>query len=64
MEIEAAIAELERQVIYYEKLLDKSIANNEILANTKAILHKLKELSKELTELKKLKATTKTKNHL
>ena len=54
-EIKAAIAALESQVRYYENLLDKSISNDEILANTKAILRKLKEVSTELIELKKLK---------
>jgi hypothetical protein len=54
-EVRAAIAALESQVMYSEKLLDKSISNDKILANTKAILRKLMEVSKELIELKRLK---------
>jgi hypothetical protein len=56
-EIDAAIAALETQLNQYAKLLDQSIMNNEIFAKTKVILRKLKEVSKELNELKKLKAT-------
>ena len=54
-EISAAIVVLEKQLTHYEKLLDESITNNEILAKTKIILGKLKEISKELNELKKFK---------
>jgi hypothetical protein len=56
-EIDAAIAALETQLNQYAKLLDQSIMNNEIFAKTKVILRKLKEVSKELNELKKIKAT-------
>ncbi len=55
-EVAAAIAELENQLRYYENLLDHSIGNNEILAKTKVILLKLKEVSQELNELKNFKA--------
>ena len=55
-EINAAITKLENQLGHYEKLLDESITNNEILAKTKVILRKLRQVSKDLNELKKLKA--------
>jgi cell shape-determining protein MreC len=54
-EIKAAIISLESQLKHYEELLDRSIDNDEILAKTKIILQKLKEVSKELNELKRLK---------
>jgi hypothetical protein len=54
-EIDAAIATLETQLNHYAKLLDQSITNNEIFAKTKVTLLKLKEVSKELNELRKLK---------
>jgi len=54
-EINAAIVALESQLKHYEKLLDQSISNNEILAKTKIILLKLKDISQELNELKKYK---------
>jgi hypothetical protein len=54
-EISAAIDSLEKQLNHYEKLLDESITKDEILVKTKIILLKLKEVSKELNELKKLK---------
>jgi hypothetical protein len=54
-EIKAAIVALESQLKQYEELLDRSITNNEILAKTKVILQKLKEVSRELNELKSLK---------
>jgi hypothetical protein len=54
-EIKAAIISLESQLKHYEELLGRSIDNDEILAKTKIILLKLKEVSKELNELKKLK---------
>ncbi|HEV7424705.1 MAG TPA: hypothetical protein VGO21_06005 [Candidatus Paceibacterota bacterium] len=53
-EVNAAIAVLEAKLQHYEKLLDRSISNNEILAKTKVILQELKQVSKELNELKKL----------
>jgi hypothetical protein len=55
-EISAAIALMESELKHYEKLLDESIANNEILAKTKIILRKLKKVSQDLNELKRLKA--------
>jgi cell shape-determining protein MreC len=55
-EISAAIDLMESELKHYEKLLDESIANNEILAKTKIILRKLKQVSQELNELKRLKA--------
>jgi hypothetical protein len=55
-EINAAIIALEAQLSHYEKLLDQSISNNEILAKTKVILRELRKVSQELNELKKLKA--------
>jgi hypothetical protein len=55
-EISAAIALMESELKLYEKLLDESIANNEILAKTKIILRKLKKVSQDLNELKRLKA--------
>ena len=57
-EINAAIATLEAQLKHYENLLDQSINNNVILAKTKIILRELKQVSKELNELKKLKGET------
>jgi len=62
-EITAAIVVLEKQLKNYEKLLDESIANNEILAKTKIILLKLKEVSKELVELKKLESDNSENHH-
>jgi hypothetical protein len=55
-EINAAIVLLESQLKHYEKLLDESITNNEILAKTKIILRKLNQVSEDLNELKRLKA--------
>ena len=54
-EINAAITELELQLMHYEQLLDTSITNGEVLAKTKVILHNLKEVSRQLNELKRLK---------
>jgi hypothetical protein len=54
-EINAAIVLLESQLKDYEKLLDESITNNEILAKTKVILRELKQVSEDLNELKRLK---------
>jgi hypothetical protein len=54
-EIEAAITVLEAQLSHYEKLLDQSISNNVILSKTKIILQELRQVSKELIELKKIK---------
>ncbi len=55
-EITAAIELLESQLKHYEKMLDDSISNNEILARTKVILRELKKVSEDLNELKRLKA--------
>jgi hypothetical protein len=55
-EISAAIVLMESELKHYEKLLDESIANNEILAKTKVILRKLKQVSQDLNELKRLKS--------
>jgi hypothetical protein len=54
-EINAAIYKLETDLKHLENFLDHSIANNEVLAKTKVILHQLKQVSKELSELKKIK---------
>jgi len=54
-EINAAIHLLENELKRYEKLLDDSITNDEILYKTKIILRKLKKISEELNELKRLK---------
>jgi hypothetical protein len=54
-ELNAAISVLENELKRYEKLLDESITNNEILAKTKIILRKLKQVSEDLNELKRLK---------
>ena len=54
-EINAAIHLLENELKRYEKLLDDSITNDEILYKTKIILRKLKKISGELNELKRLK---------
>ena len=51
----AAILALEIQLKHQEELLDQSFAKNEILAKAKVIFLKLKELSKHLDELKRLK---------
>ena len=55
-EINAAIVLLESELEHYEKLLDESITNNEILSRTKIILRKLKQVSEDLNKLKRLKA--------
>jgi hypothetical protein len=55
-EINAAIAALEAQLRHHEILLEQAIDKNEILAKTKIILRKLREISRELNELKKIKA--------
>ena len=55
-EINAAIVLLESQLKHYEKMLDESISNDEILAKTKVILRKLNQVSEDLNELKRLKA--------
>ena len=54
-EINAAIILLENQLKEYEKRLDESITNDEILSKTKIILRELKQVSEELNELKRLK---------
>jgi hypothetical protein len=54
-EINAAIILLETQLKEYEKRLDESITNDEILSKTKVILRELKQVSEELNELKRLK---------
>ena len=53
-EINAAIILLESQLKNYEKLLDDSITNNEILSKTKVILRELKKVAEDLNELKRL----------
>ena len=55
-EVNAEIKALEIQQRQYEKLLDQSISNNEILAKVKVIYHDLKAVSDKLKELKKLHA--------
>jgi hypothetical protein len=63
-EVNAAIAALETQLHHYENLLDQSISNGEILAKTKLILHNLREVSRQLNELKKLKEENVTRKKL
>lgn len=58
-EINAAIAALEKQLKHYENLMDQSITKNEIFSKTKIILRQLREVSKELIELKKIQAKNK-----
>jgi len=60
-EVNAAIAALETQLHYYENLLDQSISEGEILAKTKLILHNLREVTRQLNELKKLKEENTTR---
>jgi|GEM_PF-1905920 len=48
------IRDLEIQMAHYEKLLDLSFRNNEILAKTKVIYHQLKKISERLTVLKQI----------
>ena len=48
------IRELEIQMAQYEKLLDLSFRNNEILAKTKIIYHQLKKVSERLTAIKQI----------
>ena len=55
-EVNAEIKALEIQQRQYEKLLDQSISNNEILAKVKIIYHDLKAVTDKLKELKKLHA--------
>ena len=46
------IRDLEIQMTHYEKLLDLSFRNNEILAKTKVIYHQLKKISEHLAAVK------------
>jgi hypothetical protein len=46
------IRDLEIQMAHYEKLLDLSFRNNEILAKTKVIYHQLKKISERLAVVK------------
>ena len=55
-ELYATILALEIQLNYYEKLLDKSIRDNEVFAKTKKVLQDLKEVTGRLDYLKKLHA--------
>ena len=48
------IRDLEIQMTHYEKLLDLSFRNNEILAKTKVIYHQLKKISERLAVLKQI----------
>jgi len=48
------IRELEIQMAQYEKLLDLSFRNNEILAKTKVIYHQLKKISERLAVIKQI----------
>ncbi|MEJ0081997.1 MAG: hypothetical protein WDM78_13850 [Puia sp.] len=48
------IRDLEIQLAQYEKLLDLSFRNNEILAKTKVIYHQLKIVSERLMAIKKI----------
>jgi hypothetical protein len=48
------IRELEVQMAHYEKLLDLSFRNNEILAKTKIIYHQLKKISERLAAIKQI----------
>jgi len=46
------IRDLEIQLAQYEKLLDLSFRNNDILAKTKVIYHQLKKISERLAAVK------------
>jgi len=48
------IRDLEIQMTHYEKLLDLSFRNNEILAKTKVIYHQLKKISERLAAMKQI----------
>ncbi len=48
------IRDLEIQLAQYEKLLDLSFRNNEILAKTKVIYHQLKIVSERLAAIKQI----------
>jgi hypothetical protein len=48
------IRALEIQMAHYEKLLDLSFRNNEILAKTKVIYHQLKKISERLAAMKQI----------
>lgn len=48
------IRDLEIQMAHYEKLLDLSFRNNEILAKTKIIYHQLKKISEQLAAIKQI----------
>jgi hypothetical protein len=48
------IRDLEIQMAQYEKLLDLSFRNNEILAKTKIIYHQLKKISEQLAAIKQI----------
>lgn len=52
----AEIDALELRLKDYEKYLEESLNNNEILAKTKIILHEINRLSLKINELKKLDA--------
>ena len=54
-QLDEAIIELEMLLDHYEKMLDTSISNGEILGKAKIILHNLNEVSKKLHELKRVK---------
>jgi hypothetical protein len=53
-EVNTAILKLELQLKNYEKQVDKSAVSKEIYTKTKVILRKLKDVSNDLYDLKKL----------
>jgi hypothetical protein len=48
------IALLEKHLLYYQDLLDKSIESNEELAKSKALLHEIKKIKIRLEEIKNI----------
>ena len=54
-QIDAAIALLELKLKRHELMLDESLAKDEILAKTKIILCNLRQVSKQLNDLKSAK---------
>jgi hypothetical protein len=52
VDYEAEKAELEIQLTHYEKLLDKSISDNEEIARTRTIFRELKKIKDRLEVLK------------
>ena len=53
-DLTAEIAALEIQMTEYQRMLDKSFADNQEFAITKKIFHELKKIKERLDELKEM----------